>query len=133
MAISRNPTMWGMIGFEMLFWLVGEGIICLWIPHKMEVSIGYSAGILTCIVLVISMMSSLENAVQYTQKKAVFKMRLSSSLRVVGVLVVATVLYYLHVANIIAFVIALWTLKVTAYLQPITYRFVTKKTTKEGR
>ena len=133
MTISRNPTMWGIIGIEMLFWLIGEAVICLFMPNKLFVSVGYSAGILTCIGLIISMMSSLENAVQCDRKGATLKMRISASLRVVGVLIVAAVLYYCRIANILAYVVALWTLKVAVYLQPITYKLVTKNTIKEGR
>lgn len=133
MAISRNPTMWGVIGIEILFWLIGEAIICLFFSDKLFMSVGYSAGILTCIGLIISMMSSLENAVQYDKKRAIFKMRISASLRVVGVLIVAAALYYFQIANILAYVAALWTLKVAVYLQPITYKLLTKNTIKEGR
>lgn len=133
MAISRNPTMWGIIGIEMLLWLIGEAVICLFIPNKVFVSVGYSAGVLTCIGLIISMMSSLENAVQCDRKRATFKMRISASLRVVGILIVAAVLDYFQIANILAYVVALWTLKVAVYLQPITYKLVTKNTIKEGR
>lgn len=51
----------------------------------------------------------------------------------VGVLIVAAALYYFQIANILAYVAALWTLKVAVYLQPITYKLLTKNTIKEGR
>lgn len=122
--ISRNPTMWWMIGIEAVLLLLGEVIIIAFLPDKMQVGIGYAIGIITCVILLISMMNSLESAAQESRKQATAKMQISAAVRSLAVILIAGIMYWLKVGNILAFVVALWTLKLTAYIQPFTYKLL---------
>ncbi len=120
---------------EMLIGIVFCGLIFeisgVWfVVDKVAYSVGLLVGILIAMSMVIHMEWVLDTALDGVSEGAENKVRLHSVIRYVLVVLVLAVIMYTGVLNPLASFLGVMSLKVAAYLQPITDRVIHKKKTK---
>lgn len=98
-------------------------IICLVVTdNTLSVAAGLWIGIATALGMMIHMKRSIEDALDFGEEGAPKHMRKTYVIRLFVVAVVFGVTAYFQVGNIIAALIGVMSLKISAYLQPWTHR-----------
>ena len=98
-------------------------IICLVVTdNTLSVAVGLWIGIATALGMMIHMKRSIEDALDFGEEGAPKHMRKTYVIRLFVVAVVFGVTAYFQVGNIIAALIGVMSLKISAYLQPWTHR-----------
>lgn len=132
-----DPTLLDLMTGCLIYGIIGEIIILTVLPLLYEGSIwkaaaGFLVGVILMILASFHMYASLSTAIElgeahagrYFLKKYIF--------RVAVVLVIFFAVYFTRIINAVALVCGMLSLKVSAYLQPITHKIITKKFN-EGR
>lgn len=116
---------------DFVYLLIGEGIILIFTPHKSIYAVGFFAGVLY------SVFSSFH--MSFRIRKIVFGHADTSKTLLVGyfirlavMLILFAVLYIFHIGDLLCTVIGMFSMKVSAYLQPFTDNFLTQ-IQKKGR
>lgn len=127
-----NPTLVELIAGCLIYAALGEVIILIILPlfYKdsiLSIAVGFLFGVAIMILMAIHMYLSLNTAMDLGEANAVKYMMKRFVYRMVAVLIIFFVIYFTHIINVIAMVCGMVSLKVAAYLQPITHKFITKK------
>lgn len=116
---------------DFVYLLIGEGIILIFTSHKSIYAAGFLAGVLY------SVFSSFH--MSFRIRKIVFGHADTSKTLLVGYFIrlavmlgLFAVLYIFHIGDLLCAVIGMFSMKVSAYLQPFTDNFLTK-IQKKGR
>lgn len=99
--------------------------VCL-VADKMRYSMGLFMGILIAIIMAFHMEWALNTALDLTGQEAEKKIRKHSILRYLAVVIALAVIMQTGIANPLAAFLGIMSLKVAAYLQPITHRVMQK-------
>ncbi len=104
------------------------GVLCevvglIFVKQKLSYSIGLWTGIVCALFMATHMAWSLGHALDMTEEDAIKKMRVHHILRYVVVLFAIFLLCYTEFGNPLAAFLGVMTLKVAAYLQPVTHKF----------
>lgn len=100
---------------------------------KLEVSLGFLLGVLTSVGMLLHMTISLEQAMYMGEKGALNHVRKTTGMRFSVVIIIFVVVGITNICNILAALIGVMALKVSAYLQPFTHKVLAKKFTGKGR
>ncbi len=116
---------------ELLAAIVGCGVFFqaagVWfVTDKIGYSTGLLIGILIALAMAVHMAWALDMAVDLERGEAEKRIRLHSILRYLFVTVMLAVVMYTGIANPLASFLGVMCLKVAAYLQPITHKFLQK-------
>ena len=128
--MKRNSTLKELITGIMVLGIVFQLALVLFFRQHFYHAIGLWVGILLSVGLAIHMQYSIEDGLDLRGEDGVKHMQKAAVLRmVVSCVVVAVVLYY-EWGNPLTLLIGIMSLKMAAYLQPITHRIFEK--TKKG-
>ena len=119
-----NQTVWELIIGIVLVNALLEVIGLIFVSQKGAYTIGLILGMLLAIGMVFHMNISIEKAMDIGGEHAKGYMLKSYAIRTVVVLAVIVCVGVLKFANLISLLLGIMTLKVAAYLQPITHRFM---------
>ena len=119
-----NQTVWELIIGIVLVNALLEVIGLIFVSQKGAYTIGLVLGMLMAICMVFHMNISIEKAMDIGGEHAKGYMLKSYAIRTVVVLAVIVCVGVLKFANLLSLLLGIMTLKVAAYLQPITHRFM---------
>ncbi len=119
-----NQTVWELIIGIVLVNALLEVIGLIFVSQKGAYTIGLVLGMLMAIGMVFHMNISIEKAIDIGGEHAKGYMLKSYAIRTVVVLAVIVCVGVLKFANLLSLLLGVMTLKVAAYLQPITHRFM---------
>ena len=106
--------------------LIFEGTGIWFVVDKMRYSIGLLIGILIAIAMSIHMAWALDTSLEFGQGEAEKKILFHNMLRYLLVVLIIVIVIYTGIANPLASFLGVMSLKVAAYLQPITHRLMQK-------
>ena len=119
-----NQTVWELIIGIVLVNALLEVIGLIFVSQKGAYTIGLVLGMLMAIGMVFHMNISIEKAMDIGGEHAKGYMLKSYAIRTVVVLAVIVCVGVLKFANLLSLLLGIMPLKVAAYLQPITHRFM---------
>ena len=119
-----NQTVWELIIGIVLVNALLEVIGLIFVSQNGAYTIGLVLGMLMAIGMVFHMNISIEKAMDIGGEHAKGYMLKSYAIRTVVVLAVIVCVGVLKFANLLSLLLGIMTLKVAAYLQPITHRFM---------
>lgn len=119
-----NQTVWELIIGIVLVNALLEVIGLIFVSQKGAYTIGLILGMLLAIGMVFHMNMSIEKAMDIGGEHAKGYMLKSYAIRTIVVLIVIVCVGVLKFANLLSLLLGIMTLKVAAYLQPITHKFM---------
>lgn len=119
-----NQTVWELIIGIVLVNALLEVIGLIFVSQKGAYTIGLILGMLMAIGMVFHMNMSIEKAMDIGGEHAKGYMLKSYAIRTIVVLIVIVCVGVLKFANLLSLLLGIMTLKVAAYLQPITHKFM---------
>lgn len=126
-GIRINDTAIELIMGDIIYYIIGQIFIVILAQRKLYVSIGFFCGVLISVGMIIHMAVAMEEAMSLKAKGADKHIRKTTAFRMLGVFLLLVVIGYTDVGNIIAALIGVMALKVSAYLQPLTHKVLAKK------
>ena len=121
-----NDTFLELLFGIMLVGIFGTLMIMLLIHDKGYSAGGFVAGVVISVMMLTHMYFELEKALYMGEAGALKHTRMTSGLRMVVVTAVMMVLAYSGIVNIFALLTGAMSLKVSAYIQPFTHKFLIK-------
>ncbi|MBO5278900.1 MAG: hypothetical protein J6B06_05375 [Lachnospiraceae bacterium] len=120
-----NKTVW-----ELLLGILFSGIILeivgtMIVKDKLYYSIGLGTGVILAVFMTFSIHSSVVKAVDVGERGAKAKMITSYVFRTVLVVAVIIIVGVTKLGNLVGLLLGIMTLKVAAYIQPVTHKFLT--------
>lgn len=135
--LKRVPMAGELLLGELAYLLAGELIIAvaamlLDTNVDVKIALGFFEGVLLASVLLIHMASTLEDSVSMYEDEALKHTRKSYIIRILLLLAVFALIFFLKLGDIAAALFGLMALKVSAYIQPFTHKAL-QKNINEGR
>lgn len=128
-----NPTMVELIIGILVFGIIGVaifiGLHIASVPVEsffddsiLQIVIGFIIGIIFSIVFIIHMTFSVENALEMGEQGALKHTRIMYVVRMATLVIVFAIMLLLGIGNVFSLLFGLLSLKLSAYMQPITHR-----------
>ena len=122
--IDINPSIPGMLIINLIYLILGEIIIIALVPNTMRCAIGFLAGV---IYSVFATFHSGIRKIVYGGAESRATMIIGYLIRLLVMLILFVLLYFLNIGDLLCAVIGMFSMKVAAYLQPFTDKLITKK------
>lgn len=127
-----NPMLLDLITGCIIYGILGEVLIfAVGIPFchgsLWKIVLGFLIGIVAAVALTVHMYHSVVESLSLGETGALKHTRKMYIFRVAGVLAILVLIYFTHFCDAIGFVTGLISLKVAAYLQPITHKYIVTK------
>ena len=107
---------------DLLYLLAGELVIWFLVPNKQMCAVGFLMGV------VYSIFSSVRiRKIVYGHANESKTLLIGYFIRLAVMLVLFTVLYLFHIGDLLCALIGMFSMKVSAYLQPFTNKILSKK------
>ena len=124
--IDINPSIPGMLIINLIYLILGEIIIIALVPNTMRCAIGFLAGVIYSVFATFHMSSGIRKIV-YGGAESRATMIIGYLIRLLVMLILFVLLYFLNIGDLLCAVIGMFPMKVAAYLQPFTDKLITKK------
>ncbi len=124
-----NEALPGMMLLDFLYLCIGELVILLFIPN-MEYAVGLLAGVLYAVFGSFQMSHQIRKVV-YGRANARKTYLIGYFIRLAVMIIVFAILYIFHIGDLLCALIGMFSMKVSAYLQPLTHKLYNK--IKKGR
>lgn len=129
-----NPVLPELIIMQFILLVAGVAVIIFAGINAFAVSLGYAAGSIYSVVAIIHMAVIIDRAVYYEEKGAVARTVGGYFARLFMLLVIEVLLYQAGgVTSVFASMAGMFTVKVSAYLQPFTHKLFKKIKGKGGK
>lgn len=126
-TMKMAPVLSDMIITDIAYLILGEIIIILFLPEKILCATGFLVGVVLSMVSSIHIKISLNKSLHAkTSKKAIINAVVSYAIRLFVIVGVFCLMYFTETANLLAALIGLLALKLSAYLGPVTRKIVDK-------
>ena len=130
-GIRLNDTGIELIIGDMVYYIIGQIIILIFTDRKLYCSVGFIIGLMISLFMIINMTIAMEQAMCLNEHGADKHIRKTTAVRMIIVFVLLVLAGITDIGNIVATVVGMMALKVSAYIQPFTHIFLNKL--KEGR
>lgn len=117
---------------NIIYYIIGQIIILCVAERKFYISFGFFLGVLISNCMVIHMAVVIEQAMCFNEKGAETHVRKTTAIRMVLVMVALIIIGLTDIGNIVAAVMGVMALKVSAYLQPFTHKVLARKSKEKG-
>ena len=133
-GLLKNPTCKELLVGLGACLVLGIVIIGVFVPGhlKWECVLGYLIGVAVAILMVLHMTYALEQAVCMNEHGAEIHVRKTTAIRMLVVYAIFITIGIMGFCNILAALAGIMTLKVAAYLQPITHKVLANKNSGKG-
>lgn len=131
----NNPMLLDLIVGNLIFLLLGEIIlfaVFTFTGLRWDLAIGYLVGVMVSIGMVIHMAYSIDDSVRMDEHTALKHIRKTYIIRIIAVIIIFAVVWFLDVCNVGAVLLGVLVLKFSAYITPITHK-LTAKFFRKGR
>ena len=119
-GIKINETGIGLLIGDIVYYIIGEMVILLFMNNKLHISIGFLLGFLLSVFMTLSMSISVEKAIRYKISEIIRYFVVAEVLIIVGIT---------EIGNIVASLFGLMALKFSAYICPFTDKIIKKNKT----
>lgn len=138
MKLLKNGIKINKMGIELLignfiYYIIGQIIVLRTFRRKLYVSLGFTAGFLISVFMIIHMTIALEQAMCFNEKGADRHIRKTTAIRMLISMAALILIGITDIGNIVAALFGIMALKVSAYLQPFTHKVLARKSTEKGR
>lgn len=123
--IDLNEALPLMFLVDFLYLIIGEAVIFAFLPNKLFYAIGFLAGILYSVFCSIQMSLRIRKVV-YGRASTTKTLMIGYIFRLSVMLILFALLYYFKIGDLLAALVGMFSMKVSAYLQPLTNKFLTK-------
>ncbi|MBE5939475.1 MAG: hypothetical protein E7266_03665 [Lachnospiraceae bacterium] len=130
--MSNYATLMELLAGILVYSIPVEIIILFVTERKLFSSVGFLAGVALAVFMTIHMAIIVEESVSRGEEGALKHVRFGYIIRIVVFLIVFLGLFFLGIGDVITALFGLISLKVSAYLRPLTHK-VTQKFTDKGR
>lgn len=120
-----NKTVWELLLGILLSGIILEILGVMVVKDKLYYSAGLGIGIGLAIFMTFSISASVQKAVDVGEGGAKMKMISSYVIRTVVVLTVIVITGVMKLGHLVGLILGIMTLKVAAYIQPVTHKFLT--------
>ena len=111
---------------DLLYLLAGELVIWFLVPNKQMCAVGFLMGVVYPIFSSVHMSFRIRKIV-YGHANESKTLLIGYFIRLAVMLVLFTVLYLFHIGDLLCALIGMFSMKVSAYLQPFTNKILSKK------
>lgn len=111
---------------DLLYLLAGELVIWFLVPNKQMCAVGFFMGVVYSIFSSVHMSFRIRKIV-YGHANESKTLLIGYFIRLAVMLVLFTVLYLFHIGDLLCALIGMFSMKVSAYLQPFTNKILSKK------
>ena len=125
-----NPSIPGMLMVQLLYLIVGETLIILIAPSPSKLAVGFAAGVAYSVFSTFHMSFRIRKVV-YGGANTSVTFVLGYVIRLLVMFVLFAVLYFLDVGDLLCAILGMFSMKVAAYMQPLTDKLTNK--IKKGR
>lgn len=137
-----NPTMIELIVGIVLFGIIGIIIFIFLhiasVPLERffdddiyQIIIGYIIGIIFSLALIIHMTVSVERSLEMGEHGALKHTRIMYIVRMVALVIVFAIMLIAGIGNVFSLLFGLFSLKLSAYIQPVTHKVISRLRTKK--
>lgn len=112
----------GIALFAILFFIPG----LIMKVDKLAYYLGLGLGILVAVLMTISMYTTIEKSLNMDQKSAMNYTKRNAIFRLLLIIVVLVAAVYINSINVFSVVLGVLSLKLSAYLQPLTHKLFSK-------
>jgi len=124
--INTSSVLIDMTIVDILYLILGEIIIFAFLPNKKLYAIGFLVGVVISIISTIHMKITLEHALHHLEKSAVKRSIVAYVIRMSFIALIFCGMYVTGVGNLLAGLIGMFALKLSAYLQSFTHEIIKK-------
>ena len=125
-----NPSIPGMLMVQLLYLILGEALIICIAKTPLKLAVGFAAGVAYAVFSTFHMSFRIRKVV-YGGANTSVTFVLGYVIRLVVMLVLFTVLYFLDLGDLLCAILGMFSMKVAAYMQPFTDKLINK--IKKGR
>lgn len=125
-----NPSIPGMLMVQLLYLILGEALIICIAEAPLKLAVGFAAGVAYAVFSTFHMSFRIRKVV-YGGANTSVTFVLGYIIRLVVMLVLFTVLYFLDLGDLLCAILGMFSMKVAAYMQPFTDKLINK--IKKGR
>ena len=122
---SLNEALPQIFFIDMLYLVLGEIVIFLVFPNPMIYAVGFFAGVLYAGFASLHMSYRIRE-VGYGKVNTTKVLLIGYFIRLAVMILVFAALYYFNIGDLLAALVGMFAMKVSAYLQPITNRISSK-------
>lgn len=126
-----NEALPDLLLFDLLYLILGETVILLFVPNPSVYAAGFFAGVVYAVFCAFHMSFRIRKVV-YGRANSSRTLVVGYLLRLAVMLVLFAVLYIFRIGDLLCALIGMFSMKVSAYMQPVTHR-VLSKISKKGR
>ena len=123
---NMSSVLIDMIITDILYLILGEAVIWIFLPNKNANAIGFLIGVIISIASTAHMKITLEQSLHQLEKMAVLKSIFAYTIRMFVIAIIFYGMYFTGVGNLIAGVIGMLALKLSAYFQSFTHKIMKK-------
>lgn len=120
-----NEALPGILVIDLLYLIIGEVIIIAFLPDKLACAVGYLIGVLYAVFCVFHMSFHIRKVV-YGRADSRKSMLAGYGVRMAVMFLVVALLYIFNIGNILAALIGMFAMKISAYLQPYFQKIASK-------
>lgn len=129
---SLNPMLLDLVTGCIIYGIIGEVIIlaaglAFYREGIWKIILGFLIGIAAAVALTIHMYYGVVESLSLGETGALKHTRKMYIVRIAGILVILVLIYFTGFCDAVAFAVGLISLKVAAYLQPITHKYIVSK------
>lgn len=126
-----NEALPDLLLFDFLYLILGETVILLFVPNPSVYAAGFFAGVVYAVFCAFHMSFRIRKVV-YGRANSSRTLVVGYLLRLAVMLVLFAVLYIFRIGDLLCALIGMFSMKVSAYMQPVTHRGLSK-ISKKGR
>ena len=126
MKKQKDNTLPEMIAGMICWGVLVQIILLIFFDDFLYNAIGLWCGVAISAAMAIHMKSSIEEALDYTEKYAKKKMQADSAKRMTFAAIAMGVVFYLKIGNPLSVLAGIFALKISAYMQPLMHKFIQK-------
>lgn len=118
---------------NVIYYVIGQILILLFAKERLSISLGFGLGVLVSTLMIIHMSYALDYAMHLNETGADKHIKKTTAIRLGSCLIILILVGITGIGNILAALVGVLALKVSAYLQPFTHRVLATKSTEKGR
>lgn len=126
-----NEALPGILFIDLMYLIIGEVIIIAFLPDKLACAIGYLVGVLYAVFCIFHMSFHIRKVV-YGGADSNKSMVASYGVRIAVLFLVVLLLYAFNIGNILAAIVGMFAMKISAYLQPYFQKIASRILKKGG-
>lgn len=128
-----DPTVRDLLTGTLLYGIITEGIGLIFLENRLRFTLGVLLGYVCVAAMVCHMYLTLEKGLDMNPDSAAKYVRRNSILRYVTLFAVLVVAMLIPQVSVIAVIIMIYGMKISAFLQPQIHKYITSKIFKERR